>query len=107
VRDRSMTTHVPQRTCVGCRHVTDQTHLLRWVRDPDDPTRIMSDPDRRSPGRGAWLHPDPECARLALRRGGFTRAFRSSGVVTDLEQLMSALSGVATDGGSSHTHPRT
>lgn len=30
----------------------------------------------RLPGRGAWLHPTPECLDLAVRRKAFGRALR-------------------------------
>jgi predicted RNA-binding protein YlxR (DUF448 family) len=35
-------------------------------------------PDDRAalPGRGAWLHPDIECFRLAEKKRAFARAFR-------------------------------
>jgi predicted RNA-binding protein YlxR (DUF448 family) len=29
---------------------------------------------RRLPGRGAWLHPDPECWKLAIKRRAVGRA---------------------------------
>ena len=31
------------------------------------------------PGRGAWLHPDPQCLDAAIRRRAFTRALRITG----------------------------
>ncbi|WKG06525.1 YlxR family protein [Mycolicibacterium sp. HK-90] len=31
------------------------------------------------PGRGAWLHPDQQCAQLAVRRRAFGRALRLTG----------------------------
>ena len=31
------------------------------------------------PGRGAWLHPVPECLDTAVRRRAFTRALRIAG----------------------------
>ena len=31
------------------------------------------------PGRGAWLHPDPQCLDTAIRRRAFTRALRITG----------------------------
>jgi hypothetical protein len=34
---------------------------------------------RRLPGRGAWLHPSPDCLDLALRRRALTRALRVAG----------------------------
>jgi len=31
------------------------------------------------PGRGAWLHPEPECLQAAVRRRAFAHALRISG----------------------------
>jgi predicted RNA-binding protein YlxR (DUF448 family) len=38
--------------------------------------RVVVDPQLRLPGRGAWLHPTPECFDLAVRRKAFGRALR-------------------------------
>ncbi|WP_408641767.1 YlxR family protein [Saccharopolyspora oryzae] len=46
--------------------------------DGDSPV-VVPDPRRRRPGRGAWLHPDPACLRLAERRRAFPRALRVRG----------------------------
>uniref|UniRef100_UPI0025CEFC9B YlxR family protein n=1 Tax=uncultured Aeromicrobium sp. TaxID=337820 RepID=UPI0025CEFC9B len=41
-------------------------------------------PDLRGtlPGRGAYLHPSPECLDLAIRRRAFGRALRVEGRLT-------------------------
>jgi len=44
------------------------------------------------PGRGAWLHPDRECLRLALRRRAFGRALRVTGEL-DTNDLENRLNG--------------
>ncbi len=67
-------TAAPERTCVGCRRKGPQRELLRVVRSPSG--EITVDGARRSPGRGAYLHPDPECALLARRRRALERALR-------------------------------
>ncbi|WP_084215772.1 YlxR family protein [Pseudonocardia spinosispora] len=74
--DRSPTATSPVRTCVGCRSRSPATGLLRVVEDAGS---LVPDPRRRLPGRGAWLHPDPECLRRAERRGAFPRALRVRG----------------------------
>ena len=66
----------PQRTCVGCRVRAAKAELLRLVVVDGS---VTSDPTKRSPGRGAHLHPDPGCLDLALRRRAFPRAFRLPG----------------------------
>ena len=40
---------------------------------------LTPDPRRRLPGRGAWLHPAPECLDRAERRSAFPRALRVPG----------------------------
>ncbi|WP_244604971.1 YlxR family protein [Mycobacterium attenuatum] len=40
---------------------------------------VIVDPNRRLPGRGAWLHPEPQCLQQAIRRRAFTRALRITG----------------------------
>ena len=74
------------RTCVGCRARAPASELLRVVavRDETEPAggrhRLVPDPARRLPGRGAHLHPDPACLARALRRRAFGRALRLPGV---------------------------
>ncbi|WP_299958045.1 YlxR family protein [uncultured Modestobacter sp.] len=66
---------IPVRTCVGCRRRAPVTELLRVVvRDGG----LTPDPRRRLPGRGASLHPTPECLQAAVRRRALPRALRSS-----------------------------
>ncbi len=37
---------------------------------------VVPDPGATAPGRGAHLHPTPECYQLAVRRKAFGRALR-------------------------------
>src|SRR5664280_3615058 len=68
------------RTCVGCRRRDVRSALLRVVAECNDTgehvARVVVDPQLRLPGRGAWLHPTPECLDLAVRRKAFGRALR-------------------------------
>nr|WP_255502351.1 YlxR family protein [Cellulomonas sp. JH27-2] len=41
--------------------------------------QLVVDVGRSMPGRGAWLHPDPGCLDLAVRRRAFGRALRHAG----------------------------
>ena len=72
--------NVPQRTCVGCRVRASTTDLLRVVAaEVDGIWSVVPDPRRRLPGRGASIHPVPECLALAERRRAFPRALRHEG----------------------------
>ena len=75
----------PQRTCLGCRRSDDRSSLQRFVLVEQT---VVADPQRRLPGRGAWLHADEQCRATALRRGGFAKAFRRR--VTVPEDLFEA-----------------
>lgn len=74
---------VPVRTCIAYRTRQPETQLLRVVIDPDDPQRrrVLADPRRRLPGRGAWLSPELDAYELAESRRAFARALRVSAKV--------------------------
>ena len=68
----------PVRTCVGCKRRALIGELLRVVAVAG---RVVVDERRRLPGRGAWLHPDPDCLAKAERRRAFPRALRAPGAL--------------------------
>jgi predicted RNA-binding protein YlxR (DUF448 family) len=66
--------HIPQRTCIACRQVAGKRSLLRVVRTE---AGIVVDPTGKLAGRGAYLHPDQECWRAALRGNRLEQALRT------------------------------
>ena len=94
--DGSLVLQRPIRTCIGCRKRAEAAELLRVVVEPGtSPLRVIPDPRRCAPGRGAWLHPTTECAELAERRRAFGRALRSAEPVdpSPIRQYVAALLG--------------
>ena len=71
------TPHVPERTCIGCRQRAPRAQLLRLVLTASGELDV--DARAVKPGRGAWIHPDPECLTLAERRRAVPRALRTGG----------------------------
>ncbi|WP_156162231.1 YlxR family protein [Demequina iriomotensis] len=65
----------PVRTCVGCRGRGSRSVLVRVVQVDG---RAVVDQHRSMPGRGAWLHPDPDCLALAVKRRALVRALRAT-----------------------------
>jgi predicted RNA-binding protein YlxR (DUF448 family) len=55
-----------------------------------DAPRVEIDPRKRRPGRGAWIHPRPECFERAEQRRAIPRAFRLTGPL-DLTQVRRAV----------------
>ena len=65
----------PTRTCIGCRRTDSPDRMVRLVADGG---RVV--PGAGLPGRGAWIHPDPDCLTAADRRRAWGRALRVPGV---------------------------
>jgi predicted RNA-binding protein YlxR (DUF448 family) len=72
----------PVRTCVGCRRTAEKSELVRLVWQQ----AVVVDRRQRQPGRGAYLHPGPDCLAQAVRRRAVGRALRVTRV--DPEALM-------------------
>ena len=75
------------RTCIGCRKAGARDQLIRLVRSTNTAgtTVALVDVQARMPGRGAWLHPGPECWRLAIKRRAIGRALPGVTDVRDVE----------------------
>ena len=71
----------PVRTCVGCRKRELAVELLRVVAvsTGNGNFAVIVDTASNLPGRGAWLHPVPQCVQQAIRRRAFTKALRIAG----------------------------
>ncbi|HSU07599.1 MAG TPA: YlxR family protein [Pseudonocardia sp.] len=72
---------------MGCRTRAAADDLLRVVVVDGV---LIPDLRRRLPGRGAWLHPVPECLSRAERRSAFPRALRVPGPL-DVDRVRSYL----------------
>ncbi|MGZ4516177.1 MAG: YlxR family protein [Mycobacterium sp.] len=80
-RETSAPQQGPVRTCIGCRRRELAVVLLRVVAVPtgNGEFAVTVDTTCNLPGRGAWLHPNPQCLRAAIRRRAFGRALRITG----------------------------
>lgn len=64
---------IPLRQCLGCREMKPKRELIRVVRSPEG--EISLDFKGKANGRGAYLCPDPECLKKAIRAKALDRAF--------------------------------
>ncbi len=62
----------PQRTCLGCRSSKEKKELVRIVRTPEG--EVLVDRTGKKNGRGAYICPNPECLKLAMRSKALARA---------------------------------
>ncbi len=64
---------IPMRQCTGCREMKPKRELIRVVRAPDG--GISLDFRGKAPGRGAYVCPNRECLRRAIKSRALERAF--------------------------------
>lgn len=82
---------IPQRQCMGCRERKAKRELIRVVRTPQG--TVMLDFSGKAQGRGAYLCPQPECLRRAIRAKSLERSLEipiPPEVYARLEQEMEA-----------------
>ena len=63
---------IPQRQCMGCRERKAKRELIRVVRSPEGVVSL--DFSGKAPGRGAYVCPDPECLKKAMKTNALGRA---------------------------------
>ena len=63
---------IPQRQCMCCRERRPKRELIRVVRTPEG--SVSLDFSGKMNGRGAYLCPNPECLKKALRSKALDRS---------------------------------
>ena len=63
---------IPQRQCMGCRERKNKRELIRVVRSPEG--QVSLDFGGKMTGRGAYLCPDPEWLKRAIRSKALDRS---------------------------------
>ena len=63
---------IPQRQCMGCRERKPKKELIRVVRGTDG--TVSLDFGGKSPGRGAYICPNPDCLQKAIKSKSLDRS---------------------------------
>ena len=63
---------IPQRQCMGCRERKPKKEMIRVVRGTDG--TVSLDFGGKMNGRGAYICPNPECLKKALRSKALDRS---------------------------------
>ena len=63
---------IPQRLCMGCRERKEKREMIRVVRSPEG--NVSLDFGGKLNGRGAYLCPNPECLKRAIRSKALDRS---------------------------------
>lgn len=64
---------IPMRQCTGCREMKPKRELIRVVKSPEG--EISIDFKGKKPGRGAYICPDVECLKRAVKARALERIF--------------------------------
>ena len=86
---------IPMRQCVGCREMRPKKELVRVVKSPEG--TISLDFRGKAPGRGAYLCPNPECLKKAIRAKALERAFDMQIPQEIFEQLLETMEAQANE----------
>ena len=90
-----MPKRIPMRQCLGCREMKPKPELLRVVRSPEG--EVSLDSRGKKPGRGAYVCPNAECLRRAVKSRALDRALETKIPDEVMERLVTAME-AGTDG---------
>lgn len=79
----------PQRSCIACRKVLDQSLLVRYVLSPQG--EVLVDYGRKLPGRGGYTCFDVSCLETAVKRKQFERIFTGRCEQSSFQELKESL----------------
>ena len=80
-----MQKRIPQRQCMGCRERRNKRDMIRVVRTPEGAVNL--DFSGKMNGRGAYICPDSECLKKAIRSKSLDRSLE----VTIPQEVMDRL----------------
>ena len=64
---------IPMRQCLGCREMKPKKELIRVVRSPEG--NISLDFKGKASGRGAYVCPNAQCLKKAIKAKALEREF--------------------------------
>ena len=67
---------IPQRQCMGCRERREKRQMIRVVRTPEG--NVNLDFGGKMNGRGAYICPQSECLKKAIRSKALERSLEVS-----------------------------
>ena len=67
---------IPMRQCLGCREMKPKKELVRIVRSPEGD--IDLDCKGKASGRGAYICPNADCLKKAIKAKAIEKAFETS-----------------------------
>ena len=85
---------VPMRKCVGCQEMKSKKEMIRVIRTAEN--EFVLDATGKKNGRGAYLCPDRECLKKAVKSRGLERSFKQAIPEAVYESLEKEMVGIET-----------
>lgn len=82
----SQTKKIPQRQCTGCGEMKNKKEMIRVIKTSDG--QILLDRTGKQNGRGAYLCPNMDCLKKALKTKGLQRSLKTEIPEEVITQLM-------------------
>ena len=85
-----VTKKVPMRQSTGCREMKNKREMIRVIRTAEN--EICIDATGRKNGRGAYICPNMNCLKMAMKNRGLERSLKTAipeSVYQQLEEEMS------------------
>ncbi len=67
---------VPMRQCVGCREMKNKKEMIRVIRTGEQ--EFLLDATGKKNGRGAYICPNQDCLKKAVKNRGLERSFKQA-----------------------------
>ena len=82
------------RKCVGCQEMKSKKEMIRVIRTAEN--EFVLDATGKKNGRGAYLCPDRECLKKAVKSRGLERSFKQAIPEAVYESLEREMVGIET-----------
>lgn len=81
---------VPMRQCTGCREMRSKRDMIRVIKTAEN--EICIDATGRKNGRGAYICPNMDCLKQAMKNRGLERSLKTAIPETVYQQLEEEMS---------------
>lgn len=88
-----MSKKIPMRQCVGCGEMKNKKEMFRVIKTAED--EILLDTTGKKNGRGAYICPDEECLKKAIKTKGLERSLKTAIPQEVIENLTKEMETIA------------
>ncbi len=88
-----MNKKIPVRQCVGCGEMKNKKEMLRVIKTSEE--EILLDTTGKKNGRGAYICPNGECLKKAIKSKGLERSLKTAIPQEVIENLTKEMENIA------------